>query len=100
MRRRVFVQSAALLAGLAAVPMLRAQQKYPNKPIKFVKEWGAATPELRAMKAGYDVKKVEGSGARVGSGDDGWTAVSLTGAEGICAAAARATKTRSNIQNN
>jgi tripartite-type tricarboxylate transporter receptor subunit TctC len=41
MHRRAFVQSAALLAGLAAAPMLRAQQKYPSKPIKFVVPFAA-----------------------------------------------------------
>lgn len=41
MHRRAFVQSAALLAGLAAAPMLRAQQKYPSKPIRFVVPFAA-----------------------------------------------------------
>ena len=70
-----------------------------HRPMKIVKEWGPATPELRAMKAGYDVKKVEGTGARAGAAEDGWTLIALD-AQGICAAAARAIKTRSNIQNN
>src|SRR4029077_8564911 len=41
MHRRAFVQSAALLAGLAAPPVLRARQKSPNKPIKFVVPFAA-----------------------------------------------------------
>jgi hypothetical protein len=78
----------------------QASGKRMHKPITFVKEWGAATPELGAMKAGYDVKKVEGTGARAAPDGDGWAEISLVGAEGICPAAMRATKTRSNIQNN
>jgi hypothetical protein len=32
--------------------------------IEHIQEWGAATPQLMAMKTGYDVEKVEGTGAR------------------------------------
>ena len=55
-----------------------------------------------AMKTGYDIKKVEGTGARTMAGDD-WSAITLSDSEALCAeaaTAARATKTRSNIQNN
>ena len=41
MRRRVFVQSAIAFGAAAAVPALRAQQKYPNKPIKFIVPFAA-----------------------------------------------------------
>ena len=41
MRRRVFVQSAIAFGAAAAVPALRAQQKYPNKPIRFVVPFAA-----------------------------------------------------------
>lgn len=78
----------------------QASGKRMHKPVTIVKEWGAATPQLSAMKPSYDVKKVEGTGARAATADDGWAPVSLTGTEGLCAAAERATKTRSNIQNN
>ena len=77
----------------------QASGKRMHKPITVVKEWGAATPQLMAMKPTYDVKKVEGTGARVAD-EGGWTAISLGNADGLCAEAARATKTRSNIQNN
>jgi hypothetical protein len=43
------------------------------------------------------------NGARMSAGDDGWTPIQLSTTDGMCAAtteAARATKTRSNIQNN
>ena len=55
-----------------------------------------------AMKTGYDIKKVEGTGARTMAVDD-WSAITLSDSEALCAeatTAARATKTRSNIQNN
>jgi hypothetical protein len=56
-----------------------------------------------AMKPTYDVKKVEGTGARAKTMmEDSWNPMSLSNSEDLCAAAAavRATKTRSNIQNN
>jgi hypothetical protein len=55
-----------------------------------------------AMKTGYDVKKVEGTGARTTAIDD-WSPITLSDSEALCAEAStatRATKTRSNIQNN
>jgi len=42
----------------------QASGKRMHKPFTIVKEWGAATPQLMAMKTSYDVKKVEGTGAR------------------------------------
>jgi len=80
----------------------QASGKRMHKPFTIVKEWGAATPQLMAMKASYDVKKVEGTGARAISYDDSWNPITLSNAEGLCAAgqATKATKTRSNIQNN
>ena len=41
MRRRVFVQSALSLGLAASIPALRAQEKYPSKPIKFVVPFAA-----------------------------------------------------------
>ena len=41
MRRRAFVQSSLALGIASAVPALRAQQKYPNKPIRFVVPFAA-----------------------------------------------------------
>lgn len=81
----------------------QASGKRMHKPFKIVKEWGAATPQLMAMKTGYDVKKVEGTGARAKTMmEDSWSPISLSNSEELCAAAAAAkvTKTRSNIQNN
>ena len=74
--------------------------KRTHKPMKIIKEWDAATPQLAAMKPTYDVKKVEGSGARSAGGDPAWSPIALSNADGLCAEAARAVKTRSNIQNN
>ena len=81
----------------------QASGKRMHKPFTIVKEWGAATPQLMAMKSGYDVKKVEGTGARAKTMmEDSWNPITLSNSEELCAAAAaaRATKTRSNIQNN
>lgn len=81
----------------------QASGKRMHKPFTIVKEWGAATPQLMAMKTGYDIKKVEGTGARAKvTMEDDWNPISLANSEDLCAAAAtaRATKTRSNIQNN
>ena len=81
----------------------QASGKRMHKPFTIVKEWGAASPALKAMKAGYDVKKVEGTGARAKPmmADD-WNPMTLANSEDVCAAAmaTKATKTRSNIQNN
>lgn len=78
-----------------------ASGKRTHHPVTFVKEWGASTPQLAAIKPTYDVKKVEGTGARTSGG---WAPIGLAGTEGLCAAAAAAaktvTKTSSNIQNN
>ncbi|WP_028968777.1 type VI secretion system tube protein Hcp [Sphingomonas sp. URHD0057] len=79
----------------------QATGKRMHKPFTIVKEWDAATPQLMAMKAGYDIKKVEGTGARMMATDD-WSPITLTESEPLCAeaSAAAAVKTRSNIQNN
>src|SRR5215210_9519987 len=45
--------------------------KRTHKPVTFVKEWGPATPQLMAMKPTYDVKKVEGTGAKT-MAEDSW----------------------------
>src|SRR5687767_8170397 len=78
-----------------------ASGKRTHKPVTFVKEWGAATPQLRTMKTTYDVKKNEGARTTDGGG---WTELQLGNADGLCAAteaaAATVVKTRSNIQNN
>jgi len=74
--------------------------KRQHGAVTIVKEWGAATPELSKMRPSWDIKKMEGARA---SASSGWTDVTLSQADGLCAAAAtaaKATKTRSNIQNN
>ena len=81
----------------------QASGKRMHRPVTFVKEWGPATPQLMAMKPGYDVKKVEGTGARAKTMmEDSWNPINLANSEELCAAAsaAKITKSRSNIQNN
>jgi hypothetical protein len=78
----------------------QASGKRTHKPVTFVKEWGPASPQLRAMSPTYDVKKVEGTGAKI-MAQDSWTQITLSNADGLCDAAAKVvTKTSSNIQNN
>lgn len=77
----------------------QASGKRMHKPVTFIKEWSAATPQLAQVRAGYNVK--ENKGAMIAEGE--WTAISLSDAPNLCAdaaAALKATKTRSNIQNN
>jgi len=75
----------------------QASGKRTHKPIGVVKEWGAATPQLMAMKTVYDTKKVEG--ARLSAGGAGWTAISLAKTDGLCAAASAVINTsRSNVK--
>ena len=78
----------------------QASGKRMHKPVTFVKEWSAATPQLAAMKPTYDIKKVEGTGARLAAGEPSWVPINLSDSGGLCETAARAVKTRSNIQNN
>lgn len=80
-----------------------ASGKRTHKPVTFIKEWGPSTPQLRAITPTYDVKKVEGTGAKT-MAEDSWTQISLSNDAGLCDAVAAAakvvTKTSSNIQNN
>ena len=79
----------------------QASGKRMHKPVTFVKEWSATTPQLAQARPGYNVK--ENKGARAAAAEDDWTAISLSDAQSLCAdskAALKATKTRSNIQNN
>ena len=79
----------------------QASGRRTHKPIKFVKEWGAATPQLRELKPSYDVKKVEG--ARLAADADGWMPIALANNGGLCPAAEAArtiVKSKSNITNN
>ena len=80
----------------------QASGKRMHKPMVITKEWGAASPQLSALKPTYNVKEMKGT--RVAAGADGWTLMTLSSTDGMCAAtsesAAKVTKTRSNIQNN
>ena len=80
----------------------QASGKRMHKPVWTTMEWSAASPQLSARKPGYDVKAAKP--IRVAAGGDGWTAITLSSTDGVCAAAAadaaKVTKPRSNIQNN
>lgn len=79
----------------------QASGKRMHKPVTFVKEWGAATPQLSQIKPSYDVKTAKG--ARTTAAPDDWRPIKLSAADGLCAATAAAAKrgkSRSNISNN
>jgi len=66
-------------------------------PVKFVKEWGAASPQLSKIKPQYDIKTLKGNERTA----DGWTGVTLANTDGLCGAAqAAVVKSKSNITNN
>ena len=77
-----------------------ASGKRQYAPIKIVKEWGAASPQLSKIKPQYDIKTLKGNERTA----DGWTSVSLSNTDGLCAAtqaaAAAVVKSKSNITNN
>jgi hypothetical protein len=80
----------------------QASGKRMHKPVTFVKEWGAASPQLSQMKPTYDVKTLKG--ARTAAASDGWRPISLSASDGLCAAtwaaAKSVVKSKSNITNN
>ena len=77
-----------------------ATGKRQYAPVKIVKEWGAASPELQKMRPQYDIKTLKGNERT----SDGWTSLSLSNTDGLCAAtqaaAAAIVKSKSNITNN
>jgi len=78
-----------------------ATGKRQHAPVKIVKEWGAASPQLSKMKPQYDVKTLKGNERAA----DGWTAITLSNTDGLCgaaesSAAAAVVKSKSNITNN
>jgi hypothetical protein len=82
----------------AASGMATGKRQYA--PVKIVKEWGAASPQLREMRPSYDVKTIKT--ARTAA--DGWTEVALSNTDALCGAAQAAAraivKSKSNITNN
>ncbi|MEA3059829.1 MAG: hypothetical protein QOE50_1241, partial [Sphingomonadales bacterium] len=77
-----------------------ASGKRQYAPVKIIKEWGAASPQLSKMKPQYDIKTLKGNERMA----DGWTGVTLGNTDGLCAAtqaaAATIVKSKSNITNN
>ena len=65
-------------------------------PVKIVKAWYAASPQLSAMKPTYDIKKMKGNERMA----DGWAGITLGNTDGLCPAAASIVKSKSNITNN
>ena len=79
-----------------------ATGKRMHKPVTFVKEWGAASPQLLASKGHYDIKNQ--TKARMAADAEGWTQLSLGSGDEMCAALdaqrAAVVKSKSNITNN
>src|SRR5438270_1529115 len=81
-----------------ATGMATGRRQYA--PVKIVKEWGAASPQLSKIRPQYDIKALKGNERTT----DGWTGITLTHTDGLCAAtqaaAAAIVKSKSNITNN
>lgn len=82
----------------SATGMATGKRQYA--PVKITKEWGAASPQLQKIRPQYDVKAMKGNERAA----DGWTSVTLSNTDGLCAAsqaaAATIVKSKSNITNN
>ena len=92
------IQQAQIRPRESAIGSPTERRQYA--PVKIVKEWGAASPQLMAVKPTYDVKNLKGNEKRT---SDGWTDLSLAQTDGLCPAAAAAAaivKSKSNITNN
>jgi hypothetical protein len=70
--------------------------------VTFVKEWGAASPQLSAMKPTYNIKELKGNERRTTT--DGWQTLWMANTDGLCpaaeAAAETVVKSKSNLTNN
>jgi hypothetical protein len=95
-------QAMYQVSGPRDVATGQASGKRMHKPLTVVKEWVAASPELAAAKAGYDLKLEKK--ARMAAAADGWTPLSLSGGDALCPAVAAQqstiVKSKSNITNN
>ncbi|MEO6360988.1 MAG: hypothetical protein ABIO43_10505 [Sphingomicrobium sp.] len=78
----------------------QASGKRTHGPVTFVKEWGPSTPQLGALKVGYDIK--EAKTATMSADANEWSPIILTDTGGLCSAAAAGTvnKSKSNVRNN
>lgn len=80
----------------------QATGKRMHRPLKIIKEWGPATPQLYSMKITPKIAKE--SHGRMTADAAGWTPLDVENGDALCPAAEdaarKATKTRSNIQNN
>lgn len=103
---RITCSGAAVTdAALWSRDASNAGRRGPGTGSALTGTWGAATPQFRTMSLAYAVEKVERARSkRPSSNALEWEPVALSGAEGLCPAAAAArevaTKSRSNIQNN
>jgi len=106
MRRRLFVQSGLALGIAAVMPSLLAQQKYPNKPIRFVVPFAAggggdvvarmlATRLQERINNPVIVENRTGAGGNIGSDyvlkspPDGYTLLNMSSTYPIQAAVSK-----------
>jgi len=106
MHRRTFVQSSCALALAALAPALRAQQKFPNKPIRFVVPFAAGgggdvTARMLAQRLSERlnspvvVENKVGAGGNIGSDfvlkspADGYTLLNMSSSYPIQAAVSK-----------
>ena len=95
----VLKQASYIVKGPRDSASGMATGKRMHKPFTVVKEWGAPSPQLSAMRPTYNVKKMEGARSAM----DDWTSLSLGKTDGLCPAtdaAAVSVKAKSNITNN
>ena len=106
MSRRSFILSASALGIAASIPSLRAQQKYPNKPIRFVVPFAAggggdvvarmlATRLQERINNPVVVENRTGAGGNIGSDyvlkspPDGYTLLNMSSTYPIQAAVSK-----------
>src|SRR5687768_18510041 len=106
MSRRSFILSASALGIAASIPSLRAQQKYPSKPIRFVVPFAAggggdvvarmlATRLQERINNPVVVENRTGAGGNIGSDyvlkspPDGYTLLNMSSTYPIQAAVSK-----------
>ena len=93
------LQQASILTAREAGSGM-ATGKRMHKPWTITTEWGAASPQLSAMKPSSNIQMMKGT--RLAADADGWQKITLSNADGLCPAAASSAvaTSKSNVKNN